>query len=126
MADYVDRGLKRVGITISTPMLAIVCITFGIIVILFPNLLVWMVGLFLIIQGALLLTDYLEHERRRATVTVSKGVYCSSCGTRNAKESVYCRRCGKKLEQAKQIATPQPKEVMEQHFESKSIEQVRG
>jgi len=63
MADYVDRGLKRVGITISKPMLAIICIIFGIMVVLFPNLLVWIVGLFLVIQGILLLTDSLEHKR---------------------------------------------------------------
>jgi len=47
MTDYVDRGLKKLGITISKPVLAILCIIFGILVILFPNLLVWIVGLFL-------------------------------------------------------------------------------
>jgi len=60
MTDYVDRGLKKLGITISKPILATLCIIFGILVILFPNLLVWIVGLFLIIQGILLLTDYME------------------------------------------------------------------
>jgi uncharacterized membrane protein HdeD (DUF308 family) len=44
-------------------MLATICIIFGIIVILFPNLLVWIVGLFLVVQGILLLTDLLEQER---------------------------------------------------------------
>ena len=102
MADYVDGGLKRIGITISKPMLAITCIIFGVIVILFPNLLVWIVGLFLVIQGTLLLTDLLEQERPGTTVTVPKGVYCSHCGTRNIEEAVYCKRCGKKLEQVKQ------------------------
>jgi len=37
-----------------------ICIIFGILVIVFPDLLEWIVGLFLIIQGVLLLTDYLE------------------------------------------------------------------
>ncbi len=60
MTDYVDRGLKKLGITISKPILAMLCIIFGILVILFPTLLVWIVGLFLIIQGILLLTDFLE------------------------------------------------------------------
>ena len=63
MADYVDKGLKKIGITISKPMLTTICIIFGIIVILFPNLLVWIVGLFLVVQGILLLTDLLEQER---------------------------------------------------------------
>ena len=63
MTDYVDKGLKKLGITISKPILAILCIIFGILVILFPTLLVWIVGLFLIIQGILLLTDFLELNR---------------------------------------------------------------
>ncbi len=63
MADYVDRGLKKLGITISKPILAVLCIIFGVLVILFPTLLVWIVGLFLVIQGTLLLTDFLELKR---------------------------------------------------------------
>jgi uncharacterized membrane protein HdeD (DUF308 family) len=56
----VEKGLKRIGITVSKPILAIICIVFGVLVIVFPDLLEWIVGLFLIIQGVLLLTDYLE------------------------------------------------------------------
>jgi uncharacterized membrane protein HdeD (DUF308 family) len=56
----VEKGLKRIGITVSKPVLAIICILFGVLVIVFPDLLEWIVGLFLIIQGVLLLTDYLE------------------------------------------------------------------
>lgn len=63
MTEYVDRGLKKLGITISKPVLAILCIIFGILVILFPTLLVWIIGLFLVIQGVLLLTDFLELKR---------------------------------------------------------------
>jgi uncharacterized membrane protein HdeD (DUF308 family) len=60
MGDMVEKGLKKFGITISKPVLAIICIVFGILVIVFPDLLQWIVGLFLIIQGVLLLTDFLE------------------------------------------------------------------
>ena len=60
MGAMVEKGLKRVGITVSKPVLAIICIIFGVFVIVFPDLLEWIVGLFLIIQGVLLLTDYLE------------------------------------------------------------------
>ncbi len=102
MADYVDSGLSKIGITISKPMLAIICIIFGITVILFPDLLVWIVGLFLVIQGTLLLADLSQQESQRTTVIASKSVYCSHCGTRNTEEAVYCRKCGKKLEQARQ------------------------
>ena len=102
MADYVDEGLKRIGITISKPMLAVICIIFGLMVLLFPKLLVWIVGLFLVIQGALLLTDLFEHERSGTIATVSKSVYCSHCGTRNIEEAVFCKKCGKKLQQVRQ------------------------
>ena len=60
MGAMVEKGLKRIGITVSKPILAIICIVFGILVIVFPDLLEWIVGLFLIIQGILLLTDYVE------------------------------------------------------------------
>jgi len=60
----VEEGLRKIGITVSKPILAIMCIIFGILVIVFPELLQWIVGLFLIIQGILLLTDYLEMRRK--------------------------------------------------------------
>ena len=60
MGAMVEKGLKRIGITVSKPVLAIICIVFGVLVIVFPDLLEWIVGLFLIIQGILLLTDYFE------------------------------------------------------------------
>lgn len=111
MADYVDKGLKRFGITISKPALAIVCIVAGAMVILFPSLLVWTVGLFLVIQGALLLTDYFEQERRITTATTSEGIYCHKCGARNTEEAVYCEKCGKELLQTGQIVVNQPQEA---------------
>ena len=60
----VEEGLKKIGITVSKPILAIICIIFGVLVIVFPDLLQWIVGLFLIIQGTLLLTDYLELSKK--------------------------------------------------------------
>jgi uncharacterized membrane protein HdeD (DUF308 family) len=60
MGEMVEKGLKKIGITVSKPILAVICIIFGVLVIVFPDLLEWIVGLFLIIQGVLLLTDYLE------------------------------------------------------------------
>jgi len=60
----VEEGLRKIGITASKPILAIICIIFGILVIVFPELLQWIVGLFLIIQGVLLLTDYLELRKK--------------------------------------------------------------
>ena len=60
MAKAVEKGLKKIGITVSKPLLAVICIIFGILVIAFEPLLQWIVGLFFLIQGILMLTDYLE------------------------------------------------------------------
>jgi uncharacterized membrane protein HdeD (DUF308 family) len=64
MTEMVEKELRKIGITISKPVLAIICIVFGILVIVFPGLLQWIVGLFLILQGVLLLTDYLELRKK--------------------------------------------------------------
>jgi uncharacterized membrane protein HdeD (DUF308 family) len=67
MTEVVAKGLKKIGVTVSKPVLAIVTIIFGVLVILFPALLAWIVGIFLIIQGVLLLTEYYELQSRPAT-----------------------------------------------------------
>ncbi len=64
MTETVEKGLKRFGVTVSKPVLAIIAILFGILVIAFPDLLVWIVGLYFIIQGILLLADYMELRRK--------------------------------------------------------------
>ena len=65
MTEVVEKGLKKIGITISKPVLAILCIIFGIIVIVVPNLVGIVIGIFLIIEGVLLLTEYLELQRQQ-------------------------------------------------------------
>ena len=69
MTEVVDKSLKRFGITVSKPALAVLCIIFGIIVIVFPAIIAWVVGIFLVIQGILLLTDYLEIRSKAQTPT---------------------------------------------------------
>jgi uncharacterized membrane protein HdeD (DUF308 family) len=64
MTKAVEKGLKKIGIPVSKPILAMICIVFGILVIVFDELLQWIVGLFLLIQGILLLTDYLELRKK--------------------------------------------------------------
>jgi ribosomal protein L40E len=112
MAEYVDKGLKKFGITISKPALAIACIAAGLVVVLFPSLLVLTVGLFLGIQGALLLTDYLVQERRTTTTTTLDNYICSNCGAGNTEEAVYCTNCGKELVQTGLMVTAQPQETI--------------
>lgn len=65
MTDTVEKGLRKIGITVSKPVLAVICIIFGIILIIFPALVGIIVGIFLIIQGILLLTDYMETNRQQ-------------------------------------------------------------
>ena len=69
MTDVIDRGLKKIGITISKPVLAVFCIIFGIIVIVFPAVLGLVIGIFLIIQGVLLLTEYMEIKGQQSKQT---------------------------------------------------------
>jgi uncharacterized membrane protein HdeD (DUF308 family) len=65
LAEAVEKGLRKIGITVSKPVLAIICIVFGIIVIVAPAFLGIVVGIFLIIQGILLLTEYMELQRQQ-------------------------------------------------------------
>jgi uncharacterized membrane protein HdeD (DUF308 family) len=64
MTDTMEKGLKKIGVTVSKPILAVIAIIFGILVIAFPALLVWIVGLYFIIQGILLLLEYMELRRK--------------------------------------------------------------
>jgi len=69
LTDVIDKGLKKIGITISKPVLAVFCIIFGIIVIVFPAVLGLVIGIFLIIQGVLLLTEYMEIKGQQSKQT---------------------------------------------------------
>jgi uncharacterized membrane protein HdeD (DUF308 family) len=65
LTEVVEKGLKKIGITVSKPVLAVICIIFGIVVIRWPNLVGYILGIFLIIEGILLLTEYLEIKRQQ-------------------------------------------------------------
>jgi len=60
MGETIEKGLKKIGVTVSKPVLALIAIIFGILVIVFPNLLQWIVGLYFIIHGLLFFADYFE------------------------------------------------------------------
>ena len=60
MGETIEKGLKKFGVTVSKPVLAMIAIIFGILVIIFKDLLQWIVGLYFIIQGVLFLADYFE------------------------------------------------------------------
>lgn len=60
MGETIERGLKSIGVTVSKPILAMIAIIFGILVIVFKDLLQWIFGLYFTIQGLLFFTDYSE------------------------------------------------------------------
>jgi uncharacterized membrane protein HdeD (DUF308 family) len=64
MTKEVEKGLGKVGATVSKPVLALIAIIFGILVIVFTDLLPWIVGLYFIIQGILFFIDYFELRSR--------------------------------------------------------------
>lgn len=64
MGETIEKGLKKIGLTVSKPILAIIAIIFGILVIVFPDLLSTIVGVYLIIQGFLFFLDYFELSRK--------------------------------------------------------------
>jgi uncharacterized membrane protein HdeD (DUF308 family) len=49
----------------SRPVLAVICILFGILLLVFPDLVGIIIGVFLLVQGILLLIDYYDSNRRR-------------------------------------------------------------
>ncbi len=54
MTETVNKGLKKFGVTVSKPILALIAVIFGVLVIALPDLLQLIVGLYFIIQGVLL------------------------------------------------------------------------
>mgnify|MGYP001773621653 CR=1 FL=1 len=67
LTEVVEKGLKKIGVTVSKPVLAIICIIFGILVLASEQALRIVVGVFFIIEGVLLLTEYLELKRQQPT-----------------------------------------------------------
>jgi len=64
----VEKGLKKIGVTLSKPVLGILTIIFGLLIIILSlDFLKWIVGIFLIIQGILLLTEYYELQSRASS-----------------------------------------------------------
>ncbi|HKZ95251.1 MAG TPA: DUF3096 domain-containing protein [Candidatus Bathyarchaeia archaeon] len=69
MTQVVEKGLRKMGVTVSKPILAAITLIFGLLVIFVPWSLNFVVGIYLIIQGVLLLTEYYELQSRPATST---------------------------------------------------------
>ena len=66
LSDVVEKGLKKMGVTVSKPILAAITIIFGLIIIFWQESLNLIIGIYLLIQGALLLMEYYELRSRAA------------------------------------------------------------
>ena len=67
LTETIEKGLRKIGITVSKPVLAVICIIFGVLIIVVPPLLAYLLGIFLIIEGILLLTEHLELQKQQPT-----------------------------------------------------------
>jgi uncharacterized membrane protein HdeD (DUF308 family) len=66
MTREIENGLGRISpraLGVSKPIMALIAIVFGILVIVFKDLLPWIVGLYFIIQGILFFVDYFETKK---------------------------------------------------------------
>jgi uncharacterized membrane protein HdeD (DUF308 family) len=57
-------GLGKIGFRVTTPIMAVIAIIFGIFVIVYKDLLPWLVGLYFIIQGILFFIESFEQRKR--------------------------------------------------------------
>lgn len=60
MTEILDNGLRKIGISISKPILAVLCIIFGVLAIAWEPLLRFIVGTLFIIFGILLLIEHVN------------------------------------------------------------------
>jgi uncharacterized membrane protein HdeD (DUF308 family) len=63
MSDVVNSGLKKIGLNVSKPVLAIICVLFGVILLIWPSLVGIIVGIFLLVQGIILLVEYYNNKK---------------------------------------------------------------
>ena len=67
LSDVVEKGLKKISVTVSKPILAAITLVFGLIIIFWQESLNLIIGIYLIIQGILLLMEYYELRSRPAS-----------------------------------------------------------
>jgi hypothetical protein len=63
LAKEIDQGVWKTSINVSTPVLAVICLVFGVLLLVFPQLVGYIIGIFLLIQGILLLVNYMENRQ---------------------------------------------------------------
>ncbi len=60
MTETVDKSLQKMGVTLSKPALAVIFMVFGVLIIIYRDLVAYLIAVFLLIQGILILVEYYE------------------------------------------------------------------
>jgi uncharacterized membrane protein HdeD (DUF308 family) len=63
MAKIVDDNLKKVGLHVTKPVLAVICIIFGVLLLIWPDMVGIIIGVFLLVQGILVLLEYSNNRK---------------------------------------------------------------
>jgi len=63
MAKIVDDNLKKIGLHVSKPLLALICIIFGALLLIWPDMVGIIIGVFLLVQGILILIEYYNNSK---------------------------------------------------------------
>jgi uncharacterized membrane protein HdeD (DUF308 family) len=63
MAKIVDENLRKIGLHVSKPLLAVICIIFGVLLLIWPNMVGIIIGVFLLVQGLLVLLEYYNNRK---------------------------------------------------------------
>ncbi len=96
MASQADGKPEGIGISISQPNLAVICLVSGLVLALFLGLAGWIIGLPLAFVGMLLLVEYYS-KKPQVNAMAPNSNYCRACGTENETEAMFCEKCGTKL-----------------------------
>jgi hypothetical protein len=60
VTETVDKSLQKMGVTLSKPALAVIFLVFGVLIIIYKDLVAYLIAVFLLIQGILILVEYYE------------------------------------------------------------------
>jgi uncharacterized membrane protein HdeD (DUF308 family) len=63
MANMVNDNLKKIGLYVTKPVLALICIIFGILLLIWPDMVGIIIGIFLLVQGLLILLEYYNNRK---------------------------------------------------------------
>jgi uncharacterized membrane protein HdeD (DUF308 family) len=67
LAKIVEDNLKKVGLHVSKPLLAVICIVFGVLLLIRPEMVGIIIGVFLLVQGLIILLEYYNNSNSRKT-----------------------------------------------------------